>query len=197
MKTKTLILFTLLFTVSITFAQTVKKFEDTGSVNNQFDNLIKNSNRYQDYKVVKTTWLLKLKSNVTDSISASKKEIIAADKLINSQKKSIDSLKLAIHTSEATITNLNNEIQSISLVGIQINKGTFKTIMFSVIVILTLLLLFFITKFKQSNSITTQTKLDLKELDEEFELHRKKALEREQKVRRQLQDELNKQKKDN
>ncbi|SNR59151.1 hypothetical protein SAMN06265371_106113 [Lutibacter agarilyticus] len=197
MKTKTLILFTLLFTVNLTFGQTVKKFTDTGSVSNQFDNLIKNSNRYQDYKVVKTTWLYKLKENVTDSISASKKEIIAADKLINSQKKSIDSLKLAIHTSEATITNLNNEIQSISLVGIQINKGTFKTIMFSVIVILTLLLLFFITKFKQSNSITTQTKLDLKELDEEFELHRKKALEREQKVRRQLQDELNKQKKDN
>ncbi len=196
MKTKTLILFTLLFTVSITFAQTVKKFTDTGSVSNQFDNLIKNSNRYQDYKVVKTTWLLKLKSNVTDSISASKKEIITADKLINSQKKSIDSLKLAIHTSEATITNLNNEIQSISLIGMQLNKGTFKTLMFSVIVILTILLLFFITKFKQSNSITTQTKLDLKELDEEFEQHRKKALEREQKVRRQLQDELNKQKND-
>jgi hypothetical protein len=33
-------------------------------------------------------------------------------------------------------------------------------------------------------------------LDEEFETHRKTALEREQKVRRQLQDELNKQKKD-
>lgn len=197
MKTKTLILFTLLFTVSLTFGQTVKKFTDTGSVSNQFDNLIKNSNRYQEYKVVKTTWLLKLKANVTDSISASKKEIITADKLINSQKKSIDSLKLAIHTSEASITNLNNEIQSISLFGMQINKGTFKTFMFSIIVILALLLLFFITKFKQSNSITTQTKLDLKELDEEFEIHRKKALEREQKVRRQLQDELNKQKKDN
>lgn len=196
MKTKTLLFFTLLLTVSISFGQTVKKFTDSGSVSNQFDNLIKNSNRYQDYKVVKTTWLLKLKENVTDSISASKKEIIAANKLINSQKKSIDSLKLAIHTSEASITNLNNEIQSISLFGMQINKSNFKTIMFSVIVILALLLLFFITKFKQSNSITTQTKLDLKELDEEFEQHRKKALEREQKVRRQLQDELNKQKKD-
>ena len=197
MKTKTLILFTLLFTVSITFGQTVKKFTDTGSVSNQFDNLIKNSNRYQEYKVVKNTWLFKLKANVTDSISASKKEIIAANKLINSQKKSIDSLKFAIHTSEVSITNLNTEIQSISLFGMQINKGTFKTFMFSVIVILALLLVLFITKFKQSNSITSQTKLDLKELDEEFELHRKKALEREQKVRRQLQDELNKQKKDN
>ena len=196
MKTKNIILITLLLTVSVSFSQTVKKFTDTGSVNNQFDNLIKNSNRYQDYKVVKTNWLLKLKSNVTDSISASKTEINSANKLINAQKKSVDSLKLAIHTSEASISNLNNEIQSISLFGMQINKGTFKTLMFSIIAILALLLLFFISKFKQSNSVTTQAKLDLKELDEEFETHRKKALEREQKVRRQLQDELNKQKKD-
>lgn len=196
MKTKNILLFSLLLVVSVSFGQTVKKFTDTGSVNNQFDNLIKNSNRYQEYKVVKKTWLLKLKSNVTDSISASKKEINTANKLISAQKKSVDSLKLAINTSATTVTNLKTEIQSISLFGIQINKGAFKTFMFSIIVILALLLLFFISKFKQSNSITSQTKLDLKELDEEFELHRKKALEREQKVRRQLQDELNKQKKD-
>lgn len=197
MKTKNLLLVTLLLTVSISFGQTVKKFTDTGSVSNQFDNLIKNSNKYQEYKVVKTTWLYKLKANVTDSISVSEKEITSANKLVNSQKKSIDSLKLAIHTSEASIQNLNNEIQSISLFGLQINKSAFKTLMFSIILILMVLLVFFFSKFKQSNSITTQTKLNLKELDEEFESHRKKALEREQKVRRQLQDELNKQKKDN
>lgn len=195
MKNKILLLITLL-TVSISFSQTVKKFTDTGSVSNQFDNLIKNSNRYQEYKVVNKSWLLKLKSNVTDSISANQKEISDANRLINSQKKSIDSLKLAIHTSETSISNLQGEIQSISLFGLQINKSAFKTIMFSIIIVLALLLLFFISRFKQSNSITKQTKLDLKELDEEFEQHRKKALEREQKVRRQLQDELNKQKKD-
>lgn len=196
MKIKNLLLITLLLTVSICFGQTVKKFTDTGSVSNQFDNLIKNSNRYQEYKVVKQTWLFKLKSNVIDSISASKKEITTANKQLSVQKKSIDSLKLAIHTSETSITNLKSEIQSISLVGLQINKSVFKTMMFSIIAVLTLLLLFFISKFKQSNSITTQTKLDLKELDEEFEVHRKKALERDQKVRRQLQDELNKHKKE-
>jgi len=69
--------------------------------------------------------------------------------------------------------------------------------LFSIIAILTIFLFVFISKFKQSNNITVQAKQDFKELDEEFEAHRKKALEREQKVRRQLQDELNKQKKDN
>lgn len=196
MKAKLILLFIVLFTTTISFGQSTKKFIDTGSVSNQFDNLIKNSNRYQDYKVVKQTWLIKLKSNVTDSISASKKELSLAYKSINNQKKSIDSLKLALNTSEKSIANLSGQIESISLLGIQFEKGTFKTIMFSIIGLLAILLIAFVSKFKQSNTITTDTKQSLKELDEEFEAHRKKALEREQKVRRQLQDELNKQKRD-
>lgn len=196
MKTTIALFFAIIFTATLSYGQTVEQFKDTGSINNQFDNLLKFSNRYEDYKVVKINWLQRLKNNVIDSISTSKKELTNTYGTINAQKKSIDSLKVALNTSEKTISNLNNEIQSISLFGIQMNKSSFKTTMFSIIIILALLLVFFISKFKSSNSITLQAKQDLKELDEEFETHRKKALEREQKVRRQLQDELNKQKKE-
>jgi len=195
MKTNFIILFITLVTTFTVTAQTTK-FKDSGSVNNQFDYLIEKSNRYQDYKVVKLTWLKKLKNNVADSISVSKKELSASYKSINSQKQRIDSLKLALNTSKNSITNISDQIESISFMGIQFKKDTFKVIMFSIIGILALLLIIFITKFKKSNSVTTETKLSLRELDEEFETHRKVALEREQKVRRQLQDELNKQKKD-
>ncbi|MDX1316484.1 MAG: tRNA (guanine-N1)-methyltransferase, partial [Xanthomarina gelatinilytica] len=49
-------------------------------------------------------------------------------------------------------------------------------------------------KYKNSHVITKEAKKALEEIEVEFEEHRKTALEREQKVRRQLQDELNKQK---
>ncbi|AMC10406.1 hypothetical protein Lupro_03690 [Lutibacter profundi] len=196
MKTKILILIVVVFSSTALFSQTTKKFIDTGSVKNQFDYLINKSYKYKDYKSVKISWLHKLKANVADSISTLKKEIRSTNATINSQNKKIDSLKLAINSSKETVDNLNTKIDSISIIGIQFNKGTFKTIVFSFIGILVILLLFFITRFKQSNTITKQTKQTLKELDEEFETHRKIALEREQKVRRQLQDELNKQKKE-
>lgn len=190
-----LIITVLLFTTSI-FSQATKKFIDTGSVNNQFDYLITKSNKYQHYKVVELNWLKKLKSNVNDSISASKKYILNNLVTIDSQKKTIESLENSLAVSENNIKNLTNEKQSISLFGIQLGKSFFKTLLFSIIGVLTILLIVFITKFKQSNSITIQTKGTLKEVEEEFENHRKTALEREQKVRRQLQDELNKQKKE-
>ena len=182
--------------VSFGYGQTNKKYIDTGSVVNQFDYLIDKSYKYKNYKNVNINWLYKLKSNVADSLTDSKKEILSSYNTINFQKNTIDSLKMTINNSDNTITNLNSEKQSISFLGIQFNKGFFKTLVLTIIVALTVFLLFFITKFKRSNSITSQTKLALKELEEEYDMHRKRALEREQKVMRKLQDELNKQKKE-
>jgi len=196
MKTHLLLAFTLLFIISNVQSQTTKQFIDSGSVNNQFENLIKNSNKYQDYKVVKLNWLLKLKSNINDSIVASKEEILNANNIITNQKQIIDSLNTSLSTTENEIATLKTQITTISFLGIDFEKGLFKTIMLSIIGGLILFLLFFISKFKQSISVTKQTKSNLKEVEDEYEEHRKKALEREQKVMRRLQDELNKQKKD-
>ena len=55
-------------------------------------------------------------------------------------------------------------------------------------------MIIFIYRFKNSNTVTKSAKKSLAEIEEEYEDHRRNALEREQKVRRQLQDELNKQK---
>lgn len=187
---------TVLFITTNIFSQATKKFIDTGSVKNQFEYVADESNNYQDYKVVKASWLLKLRSNVIDSLSASKKMTLENSDIVNSQKQLIDSLNIKLTESETVIANLKAEKESISLFGIQFEKSVFKSFMFIIIIALIIALLFFITKFKQSNSITTQSKLALKEAEEEFEIYREKALQREQKAMRRLQDELNKNKKE-
>ncbi|MCF6181527.1 tRNA (guanine-N1)-methyltransferase [Lutibacter sp.] len=191
---------TLLITVMLIswngFSQINKKFIDTGSVKNQFNYLINKSNRYQNYKVVQYNWLQKLKRNVADTLSKSQKEIVNNYKTITSQKTKIDSLQVSIKNSNKNIETLTVEKQSISFLGMLIKKATFKSILFFTIGVLALLLVLFISKFKQSNTITQHIKEALKELEDEYNEHRTKALEREQKVMRKLQDELNKQKKE-
>jgi len=66
--------------------------------------------------------------------------------------------------------------------------------MWSVVGILAALLFLFIYRFNASNRITREVKAKLSETEHEFEEHRKRALEREQKVMRKLQDEINKNK---
>ncbi len=196
MKKLSYFLFTVIFCITFTYGQSTKKFVDTGSVKNQFDYLFEKSNRYQEYKVVKSDWLIKLKKNVSDSLNHLKNNLSNSSSIINAQLKTVDSLKTVKAVDDKKINLLTSEKQSISFLGIQFNKAIFKTIMIVIISTLIIFLGIFITKFKQSNQLTNLAKLKLKELEEEFDTHRKIAIEREQKVRRQLQDELNKQKRD-
>jgi len=64
--------------------------------------------------------------------------------------------------------------------------------MWSIIGILLSGLLLFIFRFKNSNTLTRQAKIKLDELELDFEDYKRKALEKEQKLGRQLQDERNK-----
>lgn len=175
---------------------------DGGSINDQFEYIItKSSNwndeRRQSYEVIKRNWVLKLKGNVLDSLKAVHKNLNDTKATVTKQSQDIEKLKADLSTTQGTLDQTNTEKDSMSLFGIQMSKGGYNTLMWSIIGGLFALLLIFIYRFKSSNSITKQAKTTLAETEEQFEEHRRVALEREQKVRRQLQDEINKHKSGN
>ncbi|MGS2760760.1 tRNA (guanine-N1)-methyltransferase [Sinomicrobium sp. M5D2P9] len=165
-----------------------------GNIDNQFEFVIQRSNNYQDYKVVKKNWLHTLKKNTLDSLARVEKELAEAINLTKTQNTEIESLKGELEESNDHVSTLTNERDSISFFGALIDKTTYKATMWGIVGLLAVVLFFFIYKFRNSNAVTQSARKALSELEEEYEDHRKKALEREQKVRRQLQDEINKQK---
>lgn len=189
-------LFSFIFITTAVYSQANKKFIDSGSVKNQFDYLLNESNNYQDYKVVKQQWLLKLRNNVSDSISKTKITFSNNVKIISEQLQEIDSLTNEVARIANDFEKLTTEKQHVSFLGVKLEKSIYKSLTYSLIVAFIGLFLVYFFKFKQSNVQTKEAKLTLKEVEEEYEEHRKKALEREQKIMRKLQDELNKQKKD-
>ncbi len=197
-KIKYLAVFSFLFTATV-FAQTENDEDklslNSGTIDNQFEYVIQRSNNYQDYKVIKKVWLYALKAHTMDSLNAVHKNLNDTKAVVNTQAKEIDNLKASLTKTQDTLDATNLEKDSMSLFGIQMSKSSYNVLMWSIIGGLLALLLLFIYKFKNSNVITTEARKALSEIEEEFEEHRKIALEREQKVRRQLQDEINKHKK--
>ncbi|WP_420573086.1 tRNA (guanine-N1)-methyltransferase [Kordia sp.] len=165
-----------------------------GPIKEQFEFILKNSNKYKNYKVVKRDWIEKLQRNVADSINAIKKEYTTEVSKVATQQTEIEKLKTDLASVNQKIDDLNTEKDSISLLGIQFSKGTYQMLMWGIIAVLAVLWLFFTYRFKASNTITKEAKAKLAEIELEFEEHRKRALEREQQVRRKLQDEINKNK---
>lgn len=180
-------------------AQEQKKSINEGSINDQFEFVIKKSSNWRDergqsYEVIKRNLILTLKSHTIDSLNAIQSKLDNSKTLVSKQKAEIDALKINLAKTQDTLNATNTEKDSMSLLGLQMSKTSYNLLMWLIIVALLLLLLLFIYKFKNSNVITKAAKNALVEVEEEFEEHRRTALEREQKVRRQLQDELNKQK---
>ena len=121
-----------------------------------------------------------------------KNELAGTKQKVTSQNTEINELKGALKNTNDNLTNVTMEKDNIKLLGIPLTKSSYNTILWSIIIGLVLFLLFFIYRFKNSNSVTKQANKSLAEIEEEFFAFKTIALEREQKVRRELQDEINK-----
>ncbi len=186
-----------IFSISVAFAQEKEDKElslTEGSIDNQFEYIFEKANNYQDYKVVKINWLQLLKKNTLDSVARLEKELHTSEELTSNQKSTIDNLNKELASTNEQLATVTEQKDSISFFGALINKPAYKGIMWGIVALLALILGFFVYKYKNANTVTQEARKSLAELEEEYEEHRRKALEREQKARRQLQDEINKQK---
>ncbi len=199
MKTKNLVLLFILFSFGTIFSQgkqnqeLIDKALKTESLENQFTILLDKSPNFQQFKNIKQVNLNKYKKNFKDSLQAISVKFSNAYTKIATQQQEINKLKQEIDKLNNNVSDISKDKDSISFFGTRVSKATYNTILWSLIFGLlatTLLLLF---KFRSSNSVTKEAKKSLLDLEEEFEQHRKKALEREQVLRRKLQDEINKQ----
>lgn len=172
--------------------------EDT-SINTQFETIIRKSTNYRQggkrYEVVRLLELEALRKNILDSISTSNNNIVGLRATIAENETSISSLNTKLDETTKNLNQLTEEKDSMSFFGVMVSKGTYKLIVWSIIFGLLAFLLFFIYRFKNSNFLTQQAKSALTDVETEFEQHRRRSLEREQKISRELQDVINKNKK--
>jgi preprotein translocase subunit SecF len=172
---------------------------EDGSITSQFEFLYKNSGNYnaegKKYEVVRSINLDKLRQNVLDTITVATRKAAELKSTIAGHESTINSLNKKLEETTSSLASVTDEKDSMSFLGIQVSKGTYNFILWTVIFGLLLLLLLFIYRFRRSNILTQIAKSNLSELETEYEDHRRRALEREQRISRQLQDEINKYKK--
>lgn len=196
---KQLLYFILLLSISLNAqnkAITATQSLNEGTIENQFDYLIKKSNRYQEFKVVKRTWLNQLKKSVGDSLTSLRKDLNSTKNILAEKQNEINKLTNSLDSTNKKVSTLNSEKDNINFFGSLISKALYNTILWSIIALLILALITYILRFNRSNSITKETNNNFAELEREYEGHRQRSLEREQQLRRKLQDEINKQRKD-
>jgi hypothetical protein len=169
----------------------------------EFNSLKENANSYKEgkseYKVINVNSLnafwnnieRNIKTTETELIKArngSKDEILAAQTEINTQKQQIEALKADNALKDEEV----KKSDSISIFGlIYIPKDVFVIMMFSVIAILFIILAVVYLQFKNSKKVTDEKKRAFDAIDLELNEVKKNARERELKLKRDLQTEMN------
>lgn len=163
------------------------------TIDEKFAELIENSNNFKGYKVVDTGELTTLQNLTSKRIAELKEEIAASKEASLAYKQKIAKLNADMETLEAKLEQVTAEKDAITFLGLPFSKTSYKSMMWGIVGILVLALALFVVRFKKSNIDTKEAKKNLAELEKEFDSYRAKALEKEQRLGRLLQDEKNKQ----
>lgn len=182
------------FCTSLSFSQNKenKEQDQQPSAIKNLETLVDKSNNYQQYKVVEKVEINAAIKNVFTAFDVLKTDISSLKDSIQSQDKQIQSLITEVSGLNKELSGLQNKKDEIVFLEMPLTKSNYKTITWSIMAVLIILLFLFIFKYNRSNLLTKEAKQNLKNLGADHESYKRISLEKQQKLGRELQDEKNK-----
>lgn len=196
MKTISRIFCTIILSALFVGVTNAQETSDARQLKEQFEELKSSSNSVQsssgrEYKVVNLQNLDALWNDVQNLLAASKEELIAYENKVDALNQEVAKLSEQVEEQRAIIHQSDHAASHINVLGIDIQKGKFEATFWIIIGILLVLLAGAIYQYKRSRDVTRRTQLNFMELQEEMEELRKTSLEKERRLRRELQTERN------
>lgn len=180
---------TLLFTFCLIsfFSQA----QEPASLTQNFNTIKDKAQTFKDYKVIKQVTLDAFWKSVEDSLAKQRQTIAKQQEEINSFNVRMDQLKVEIARREEAVAEIEFDSEHITVLGIAMHKATFISVFF---ISLAALAALFILSFTRSQFLAHSLKEKAEAmliLNTEFEEYKHRALEKQMKLSRELQDERN------
>ncbi|WP_340114415.1 hypothetical protein [Maribellus mangrovi] len=186
---KKFVVITILFS-SLTFVSLAKKdinaWKQEKSLEQQYDVFKENLNFWDGNYFLKGSQLDDFYGALSDTISGLEKQLAGSHNKINEQKQELANKQQLIDETQAKLDESKKLQDSITVLGIDINKTVYSTVMYLFILGVLVLAGFVYLLFKKSNKVTRETKKEYNELKAEYEDHKKQALDRYTKINMEL-----------
>ena len=157
----------------------------------QFVYLKEQSSTYKDKKIIREVRLNRLWNNVKDSLAQVQQQLTATQGKVDAQGNEIAAINEDLKAQQQAVNDSEHASTHISVLGIDMLKQNFLSFFWITASILTLLLLGALYQYRNSKRVTSKTQYNLRAIQRELEDFRKKSLEKERKLRRELQTERN------
>lgn len=169
---------------------------DADQLDQQFEELKSNSNSVQsgsgrEYKVIDLQNMNSLWNDVQELMAASSEEIEKTKSRVDALNGEVASLSQRVEAQQASIQESEFAATHLSVLGIDIPKDKFVATFWISIGVLIVLLVVAVYQYKLTRDSTRRTQINFMQLQEEMEELRKTSLEKERRLRRELQTERN------
>lgn len=172
------------------FGQTLQEKLRTTTLDSQFILLNLQSRSHDAYfKIIRKGNLDIIRKNISDTIGNYKKEIASLKQHAGSHDSTIHQLQTEVQALSGQLATEKEKTASISFLGINFSKGSYHTMVWCIILVLAVAFTATLFAFRKAKVDTTESKEAVDELQEELQTLRKKSMEREQQLKRQLLDE--------
>lgn len=162
------------------------------SLKGQYQLMISKSRTLDGYKLVNPARLAGFWKNVRDTISTERRDLISSKAKLAAQQKTIDDLNQQIQGKEGALASSNAKLNEINFLGMSFSKGTYNTIVWTLIIVFALaLVIAIIRSAKLAHEAKYRSDL-YTEVSTEYQNYKVKANDKEKKLARELQDERNK-----
>ena len=137
---------------------------------------------YDNYRAIREDMFQKIKKNVSDTLSAANNRIAGLNETTSSLNHTIDSLRTDLESTKVRLVEMTRTKNSISVIGLEVNKSNYNRIMWTILAGLVALLLIGFLAYKRNLSAIFTTKKEFQELKNEFEAYRKTSREAREKL---------------
>ncbi|MBK0403730.1 hypothetical protein I5M27_12085 [Adhaeribacter sp. BT258] len=178
----------------------------TNSLQDQFSKLNSKSNNYREgnraFKVIEVSQLNAFWNGVLGTVKNHEAELLKGGKnthaaleqanaTIAAQTQQIAALKKDNALKDKAVQQNAYEVDNIFVLGVGINKQFFLILSLALITGLVILAIVIMSLYKKSKKVTDEKIQAFREIDQEFNDYKKAARERELKIKRELQTEMN------
>jgi hypothetical protein len=178
--------------LSIKGQTTMPDVLEKNTVKEQMNYLEEHTRIYENYRAIREDMFQKIKKNISDTISSTKNRITGLNYMTSSLNHKIDSLNTALETTKTELGDITRTKNSISVLGLEVNKSSYNSIMWTIVVGLSALLVLGFLVFNRNRTVTLNIKKEFQELKAEFEAYRKSSREAREKMSMDHFNELKK-----
>jgi hypothetical protein len=145
------------------------------TIKEQINFIEKHTRIYENYRAIREDMFQKINRNFTDSLSAGKSRIAGLNNLTSTLNRTNDSLNTLLETTRRSLGEITTTKNNIRVLGMEINKVTYNTVMWIIVVGLVVVLTIGFLVFKRNLFVNIRTGKELKELKDEFEAYRQSS----------------------